>query len=398
MPSLGMVSEPTGKKIGAALPEMAQLAKLIMRNGPDIDNIARISGQYKETIRYRYKEKILKKGFALQAMMDYEGLGLQRVVLKVKVNETYASYAREMFIAMNKLCYVTSFTFLLPEGRFMIHANVPKALKISFVEFMGKLKEMGIFDELEIFNFDWFRNIPMRAEYYDFDHGVWDFDWTRKVEPRKDEVEEPSAELTYDKVDLLILKELHTDATRSISEIRDAIKVADGIDINYKTLAWHWIKHVQEKKMIKGYRLNWMGTRYDFAAEKAKQRQHKYVMIAVFVKGVTQAERASLRSDMNKLPFLWCEAVGDDYHAQLAFPVEMVNDAFSFLETPMSRFGSRASYHVMDQTNALTFTITYQLFDNSEREWKMDVPDLISRFQNLVIRIAGNSEGSRSSN
>ncbi len=392
-----MVSEPTGKKPVTPLPEMAQLAKLIMKNGPDIDNIARISGQYKETIRYRYKEKILKKGFALQAMMDYEGLGLQRVVMKVRVNSTYASYVREMFIAMNKLCYVTSFTFLLPEGLYMVHANVPKAFKASFVDFMGKLKEMGIFDTLEIFTFDSFRNIPMRAEYYDFDHGVWDFDWAKNVEPGKDGVEESSAELTYDKVDLLILKELQSDATRSISDIRDAIKAADGIDINYKTLAWHWIKHVQEKKMIKGYRLNWMGTRYDFAADKPKHRQHKYVMVAVFVKGVTQAERATLRSEMNKVPFLWCEAVGDDYHAQFAFPVEMVNDAFSFLETPISRFGNRASYSVMDQTNAITFTIAYQLYDNSEREWKMDVPDLVSRFQNLAMKIGGNSEGSRSS-
>jgi hypothetical protein len=396
MPSLGMVSEPTGKKIGTALPEMAQLAKLIMKNGPDIDNIARISGQYKETIRYRYKEKILKRGFALQAIMDYEGLGLRRVVVKVKVNETYTSYAKEMFMAMHKLCYVSSFTFLLPEGLYMLHANVPKAFKANFVEFMGKLKEMGIFDTIEVFDFDWFRNIPMRAEYYDFDHGVWDFDWTSKVEPSKDQLEESSAELTYDKVDLLILKELQRDATRSISEIRDTIKADDGIDINYKTLAWHWIKHVQEKKMIRGYKLNWMGTRYDFAADKAKQRQHKYMLVAVFVKGVTKTEVASLRSEMNKLPFLWCEAMGENYHAQLAFPVEMVNDAYSFLETPISQFGSRATYHIMDQTNALTFTISYELFDNAQREWKMDVPDLVGRFQNLMMKIGGNSDTGRS--
>jgi DNA-binding Lrp family transcriptional regulator len=225
---------------------------------------------------------------------------------------------------------------------------------------------------------------------------VWDFDWSRKVEPNKNEVEQTPTEFTYDKVDLLILKELHADATRSISEIRDEIKNADGIDINYKTLAWHWIKHVQEKKMIKGYRLNWMGTRYDFAAEKAKQRQHKYVMISIFVKDVTRAELAGLRDDVNKVPFLWCEAMGDDYHAQFAFPVEMVNDAFSFLEIPISKFGDRASYHVMDQTNGLTFCISYNLFDTVEREWKMDVPDLISRFQNLVIKIAGSSDSRRS--
>ncbi|MDA4121581.1 MAG: hypothetical protein OK456_00200 [Thaumarchaeota archaeon] len=393
-----MVSEPTGKKPGNPLPEMAQLAKLLMRHGPDIDNIARISGQYKETIRYRYKEKILKKGFALQAIMDYEGLGLSRVVLKVKVSETYAPYAKEMFSAMHKLCYVTSFTFLLPEGLYMLHANVPKAFRGRFVEFMNKLKEMGIFETVEVFNFEWFRNIPMRAEYYDFDHGVWDFDWTEGVEPSKDQVEETPSELSFDKFDLLILKEMHKDATRSISEIRDKIKEEDGIDINYKTLAWHWIKHVQEKKMIKGYRLNWMGTSYDWAADKPKQRQHKYMIVAVFVKGVSQAERASIRSDMNRLPFLWCETAGEDYHCQLSFPVEMVNDAFSFLEGPIARFGSRASYHVMDQTNGLTFTISYQLFDGAERAWKMDVPDLVARFQNLAMKIGGNSGLSRGSN
>ena len=85
--------------------------------------------------------------------------------------------------------------------------------------------------------------------------------------------------------------------------------------------------------------------------------------------------------------------------AELAFPVEMVNDAFSFLEGPISSFRqSRASYHVMDQTNGLTFTISYQLYDGTERAWKMDVPDLVARFQNLAMKIGGNSGLSRGSN
>src|SRR5271154_2141059 len=118
-----MVNEPTGKSSGTnTIPEMAQLAKLIMKMGPDIDRIARISGQYKETIRYRYKEKILGKGFSLQARLNFEGLGLKRIVMKVKVGEAYSTYAREIFMAMNQLCYVTSFTGLLPEGSYMIHA------------------------------------------------------------------------------------------------------------------------------------------------------------------------------------------------------------------------------------------------------------------------------------
>ena len=69
------MSRPERLSGNPPIPEMAQLAKLMMKMGPDIDRIARISGQYKETIRYRYKEKILGKGFALQARLNFEGLG-----------------------------------------------------------------------------------------------------------------------------------------------------------------------------------------------------------------------------------------------------------------------------------------------------------------------------------
>jgi hypothetical protein len=382
-----MVNEPTGKNVGTALPEMAQLATLIMKMGPDIDRIARISGQYKETIRYRYKEKIIGRGFAVHARVNFEGLGLQRVVMKVTLNGAYSTYAKELFVAMNKLCYVVSYSQLLPDGNYMLQASVPKEHKQRFMDLMKKLKELGIFEAVEFYTFDWFRNVPMRAEFFDFDHGLWDFDWTRTVEPGKNDNPGPLESFTFDRLDLLILKELQIDATRSLSEIREAILANNEIDVNYKTLAWHWAKHVQEKRMVNGYVLRWMGTTYDSATERAKHRQHKYIMIPVFVRGVSDAERVALMAEMNKIPFLWCEAAGEDYHAQFAFPVEMVNDAFSFLKDALAGFGSRATYSVLDQTNSLSFTFSYNLFDDESRLWAFNGPELEARFESLVLKI-----------
>lgn len=390
-----MVNEPTRKSSASPIPEMAQLVKLIMKMGPDIDRIARVSGQYKETIRYRYKEKILGKGFSLQARLNFEGLGLQRIVMKVRVGDLYSGYAREMFIAMNQLCYVTSFTGLLPEGNYMIHANVPREFKDDFIDLMKRLKDQGIFTSVDFYTFDWFRNVPMRAEYYDFEHGVWEYDWAKPVEHGKEDNEVGFEPFTFDKMDLLILKELQKDATRSLSEVREAIKSTDGIDINYKTLAWHWIRHIQEKRMLNGYVMRWMGTSYDSLADKAKHRQHRYVIVPVFVHGVSDSERISLISEMNKTPFLWCEAGGQDYHAQLAFPVEMVNDAFAFLNTVMSKFGERATYSITDQTNALGFVISYQLFDDQQRKWSFQKMEVFNRFQSLVMKIREGSGTSR---
>jgi hypothetical protein len=382
-----MVNEPTGKNVGTALPEMAQLATLIMKMGPDIDHISRISGQYKETIRYRYKEKIIGKGFAIHARVNFEGLGMQRVAMKVSLNKDYAPHARDLFVAMNKLCYLVSFSQLLPEGSYMLQASVPKEHKSGFIDLMKKLKGLGIFDSIEFYTFDWFRNVPMRAEFFDFDHGLWDFDWTRTVEPGKNDNPGPFEPFTFDKLDLLILKELQMDATRSLSEIKESIKANNGTDINYKTLAWHWAKHVQEKRMINGYVLRWMGTTYDSVTERAKHRQHKYIMIPVFVRGVTDEERVALMGEMNKVPFLWCEAAGEDYHAQFAFPVEMVNDAFSYLKDALARFGPRASYSVMDQTAALSFTFSYALFDDEAKKWTFNEAELAARFESLVLKI-----------
>jgi hypothetical protein len=70
----------------------------------------------------------------------------------------------------------------------------------------------------------------------------------------------------------------------------------------------------------------------------------------------------------------------------------MVNDAFSFLKTVMSRFGDRAEYHIVDQMNTLSFVLTYQLYDDAQRRWSFNADETLSLFQSLVMKI-GESSG-----
>ncbi|HEY6282801.1 MAG TPA: hypothetical protein VIW22_02645, partial [Nitrososphaerales archaeon] len=69
------------------------MVKLLTELGPDVPEISRRLGQFKESVRYRYKEKILNKGFAVQAAVDHERLGLKRVMLVADFSETYKNYA-----------------------------------------------------------------------------------------------------------------------------------------------------------------------------------------------------------------------------------------------------------------------------------------------------------------
>jgi hypothetical protein len=62
-------------------------------------------------------------------------------------------------------------------------------------------------------------------------------------------------------------------------------------------------------------------------------------------------------------------------------------EALGYLESILEPFRGRYSYHVVDTTNALTFTIPYQLYDRAQRKWMFNPAELLSRFDNLLMKI-----------
>ncbi|MBI2648185.1 MAG: AsnC family transcriptional regulator [Thaumarchaeota archaeon] len=365
--------------------DIVKMVDLITSMGPDIPEIARKIGRHKETVRYWYKEKLIDKGFAVQIAANYEALGLRRIVMVADFADEYKEYAQPILWAMSELCYVNYFNKTLPSATYVIHAAVPEEYVDSFVFFISRLKEKGMFSSVSFSIFNRYRNIPMRAELYDFERGRWDFDWTNLV-PEYKEYATPGASEKgkFDDIDLQILKELQLDANTPLAEIATRVKV------NYKTLSWHYKKHVLEHGLIKNYRLNWLGTRYDYRLDKAMNRKHYYLMMNVKFRDLTEIERMKISEKVHRLPFVWAEAAGKGcYYVEFAFPTESVPEAFLYLEQLIAPLKGRGESYVMDQTNAITFTISPQLYDQEQRRWKFDERDLLSRFDELILRIKG---------
>jgi DNA-binding Lrp family transcriptional regulator len=361
---------------------VSQLVQLISELGPNVPEIARKLGQYKESVRYRYKEKLLKKGFALQALVNYEALGLRRVIVVADFGDLYKPYANTILTAMNELCYLISFEKTLPESSFVINASVPVAFVSAFEDLFQKLKELGLFTSLEIFVFDWFRVSPMKAESYNFDVGRWDFDWSSQDGGSFEAASYiPSHGEPFDHTDLLCLKELQINPNRSLAEI------ANKVGLNYKTLVWHFQEHVIRRNLIKGYSVNWIGTSYDYKLEKALHRKHRYLLIDVFVQELRAIERMEILSKIDRLPFLWAEALGKSYFCEVAFPVDSITEGLLYLEKCLSRVRERVNYRILDPTNSLGFTVPYQLYDVVQRKWAFNTVKLLARFENLLIKI-----------
>lgn len=371
---------------------MASMVKLISEIGPKIPEIARRMGRHKETVRYWYK-KLQEHEFAITAIVNHEALGLKRLVMKVKFGDAYEEYVVPLMAAMSQLCYINGYSKALPEDIYVMSASVPADYTAEYVDFIEALRQEGVFKSVEYYMLDWVRNQSMRADSYDFASGHWDLDFkalSQDLDSVKPALDSPiSPRVKFDKIDLLIAKELQRDATRELNEVQRSIKEIDGVDINYKTLCWHLSQHV-EPRLLKGYKINWMGTRYDIKTQRGYTKQHSYLGVDVFARGIRMDERMEVLAKVGRLPILWMEGAGSDYYAQVAIPTELTVEGLQYLQSAMKTVGDRTSFLIADQRNAAAYTLAYNLYDEDVKAWKFNREELLVKFRALQAQISNN--------
>jgi DNA-binding Lrp family transcriptional regulator len=361
--------------------KMVQMVKLITQRGPRIDQISRAIDVYKETARYWYRN-MLRDGFIVQAATNYEKLGMKRVVMVVEVGESFESYADALMYALGDLCYVVSFAKTLPEGFYLVNASVPSECLGSWSDFILSLKEMGVFNSLTSIVLDWVRNPPMKADMYDFRERRWDFDWSkRRVDPASTDFEVAERE-RFDSTDVAIIEQLQLDANLQITDIAKKLKM------NHKTLAYHYETHVVRRGMIKGYVVNWIGTRYDYEAEKPVHRKHQYTPVEIFANELDQAERVELMTIVGQLPYAWLEGSGQrSYYAKIVFPNDEITEALDFLGRAVRISRGKIRCFTMDQAHALWFTLPKQYYNEKKQQWMFNKEELLTRFAALVQKM-----------
>jgi DNA-binding Lrp family transcriptional regulator len=383
-----LVLEPKARTAAKATFEdtnskIAAMVRLLAKYGPQINRIGRELGIHKETVRYWYRG-LLKKGYKFQAIPNHERLGLRRVVALAEFSEIFKPYADAILMAMSELCYLTSFAKTLPEDLYSIHANVPREQVGDWIKFMYDLKGRGLFNSINPISFEWGRVVPMRTEMYDFENDLWQYDWSSKpVVGLGSSDLTPAAKWKFDSVDLDLIKQLQINPNASLMETGGKLK------INYKTLTWHYRNHVVGNALLNGYSVSWAGTGYDQMLEKAMHRRHRYMWLELLVTNVTETERIELMARISQLPFVWFEAGGRNYFAQIAFPMETMTEALSFIKNVTSPVRQKAIWHFMDQANALRFSITPNQYNETSRNWQFDRKELVGKFDRLVLEIKG---------
>jgi hypothetical protein len=214
--------------------ELVEMARCLAEAGPNINEIARMTGRFKETVRYRYHKFFLERGITVQAVPSYGKLGFRRLVLIAKLAPQCEANAKPIFNALSDLCYLHSFTRVMLTGEYVIHVAVPSELAERCAALFRALHGSGLFAELEILEFEEMRNPPMKPEFFDFIKGTWSSGWTSSSGISKLPLNARPRVERYDKIDLLILKELDIDASRTL------VKMAENVKVNQNTLEFHF--------------------------------------------------------------------------------------------------------------------------------------------------------------
>jgi hypothetical protein len=223
-------------------------------------------------VRYRYRKFFLNKGMTIQATPNYRRLGFTRLIVFAKLAPELESRAAAIFTLMSDSCYLRSFTRTIIEHEYIVHVAPPKHLKEECSAVFRRFRDQGLFTECRILEFDEFRNPPMKAEFYNFPNETWKFQWPGPGD------EKPTFALkthekveSYDRFDLLILKELEIDANRNL------VQISERIGVPVRMLQFHYLNHVEGRNLVRTYRLSWPGSRYDFERGKPLTKKDRYV-------------------------------------------------------------------------------------------------------------------------
>ncbi|HEV2138486.1 MAG TPA: hypothetical protein VGR53_06560 [Nitrososphaerales archaeon] len=367
--------------------KQAELAMLLQERGPRVTEIARELGESPETVRYWFKNNILAhQGIAYQAVPNHQGLGFSRIRAIIDFADEYLLHARDILASMNELSYLTHYYRLFPSGFYSILLTLPAGHERRYARLLRELEDTGMFRLLEADHLDWIRVTPMKARYFDFSKGRWDFDWSAVVNQKgKIPAISSNGPIKYDYEDMRVLEKLQRDATRSLGEISRELKMP------YQE-AYNHFGHITERGQISLYRILWPATGPKGKKEelKAWQQHHAHMALQVLVRNSNEHESHELMNRIVKLPFNWANGGGDGvFLSECVIPLEYYSEALQYLSEAVQGSRARAEFAIGDQANAMSFTVPVKLYDKEAAAWANNADDTLARFKKLVLTIKG---------
>jgi DNA-binding Lrp family transcriptional regulator len=371
--------------------EFGKIIAAIDRYGiRNISQLARVTHIPTETVRYKVSKQFRRFGLVVDLLVSERRLGLQKYFVEIELKSGVGKInERSLFECLHEQAYLFCGVKELLGNRFSAIFLVPPSIQPKWLQFIEWLRRQKTILTVDFTPFDWSRSASVNSRFLNLKSGKWVIDWGR-LSKKRDEIKEYEIEQVekdpqqrYDSLDMLILRELHTDVTQALSDIADKLK------INKKTLSYHYRKHV--KAALSGYGVRWVGV-------NSHENSTESILARFTFKNVRRkTEIAQLREVFSTLPFTNSEYIskeGGVYSTDVLIPAANFTSCLRYLGGSIAVFLSKMRMSLLDRRTEVRYPIPYKLFKDEEG-WVFDKQEAINRVSKVVLgsRISNRKKG-----
>jgi hypothetical protein len=354
----------------------SRVVRGLMEFGPrDIRKLSAVLGLPYNRVLASYKHMSKTLGLTVQAAPNTDVLGLTHVFFEATPTPRYRR------VALQALKGVLSLNYLAEDACSASHVfgllYVPMGARgDQYLELFGELVEEGFLESYSTIRFPKILRHSVRPEYVDWSSGEYIVDWDA-LTPRAPEPEvfDPSSKPLADRLDLLLLKELEFDASKSFPEIAENLHDRHGVKASDRLLLYHYDHHLVAKKMFSQYRV----------AFSQKEKLGVYIVAQIppkalddyldYVRRVPHLNKELLDPSGNHFAGFYVTSAG--YQGLLGY----IHSRLAPLTSDMRIYLSLPAYRSM-------FTLPYELFDGERGEWMhdahADARRVVAKAQELV--------------
>ena len=349
----------------------ARIINAIHKVGPkNISLLSRMTGAHAETIRYKVKKQFKSSGFKIDANVDYEKLGLEQHLAELRFSKGYRAAAGKVLSVLNEVAYLTYYAKVVPQGSYLCVFSVPAGASSELRALLEELQGMGLLDGFDLSRAESSRHDSILPAYFNFRSGRWDVDWSRlRLGPARPlPVRKEQTPSDLDAYDLMLMKELQTDALQHV------VGIARKLKVHQKTLEYHYRAHVQKRKLISSYYFRWIG--------KPKAESSSVLLTVLLFRDLGNDFQRVQRA-VSKIPFLWSEYVTKDdrYVALLLTPVREAVTLFSYINEEAPELHDRVQVGYVSAGETVSFPVPAHMY---KRGWAFDAATAKARLARLV--------------
>ena len=202
----------------------ALVAEALMKYGPKYAKISKETGVPTATVRYILTKRFPKLGLSVKAAINCGLLGLQRYLVMIEP-ALPPKFTSNLLNVFGEFMYLTYYTYLTRQRKFMTIFTLPPKYFDSFIEFLNQLKSANIIADFEASKLFYMKGLPFRVDCFNFREGVWRQDWRERDSWVPEIYEVPVNNSNISKIDLLILKELRKNVFIKYIDLAKILKL-----------------------------------------------------------------------------------------------------------------------------------------------------------------------------